>query len=75
MHPKQQFEMDATNKVNMEYHGGKDDAAAGKNVSSKSLNVSHCMHSLHVVPFYHCHVFTSAVPYVSLCFAAHICLL
>ncbi len=52
MHPKQQFEMDATNKENMDYHGGKDDEAAGKNVSYKSLTVSQFMHSPHDVPLY-----------------------
>ncbi len=44
--------MDATNKVNMDYHGGKDDEVGGKNVSSGSLTVSHFMHSPHDVPLY-----------------------
>ena len=52
MHPKQQFVMAATNEVNMDDHGGKEDAAGGKNVSTKSLNVSHSIHSLHDDPFY-----------------------
>ena len=65
MHPKQEFVMAATNKVTMDDHVGKEDAVGGKNVSSKSLKVSHCMQSLHDDPFYPCHLFISAMPCVS----------